>query len=165
QKDVLKQQNRLKAFAKVGRPITSEYDFSFLEPIERDSRIIDQAFSAIQLDADKVFHSLFWFISINGIDSTVINYLVAGEDDNTSKAVDILLKITKSRLPTSGNFSSYSNLGTLFLSSDNQSHIQKGISLKLTLIESASFDDYLAAIMGSNNYGENPKNIAQKFCD
>src|SRR5699024_2079101 len=81
------------------------------------------------------------------------------------KAVDILLKITKSRLPTSGNFSSYSNLGTLFLSSDNQSHIQKGISLKLTLIESASFDDYLAAIMGSNNYGENPKNIAQKFCD
>lgn len=162
QKDLLKQQNKIKAFLKVGKAISSAYDFHFLTSIERNEANVNQALSDIQLNADKVFYSLFWFVNINGIDRIIIDNLVEGEEDHTN--IDILEEITESGPPTPGIFSSFNNLGTFLLSSEDQSQIKKGVRLKLALIESESFNEYLFAITGNSNYRTNPNDVAKKFC-
>ncbi|WP_230379711.1 hypothetical protein, partial [Microbacterium sp. ZXX196] len=64
-REILARKNRISAYAKVGKKITSEYDFSFLNSIQRTNGIIDKAFSDIEQNQNKVVHSLFWFTNLN----------------------------------------------------------------------------------------------------
>ena len=60
-KELQKQKGKIKAFAKVGKEITSEFDFNLLDKIERTEQTIEKAFSNIEQNQDKVNNSLFWF--------------------------------------------------------------------------------------------------------
>ena len=72
-REIQSRKGKISAYAKVGKEITSEYDFPFLDSLQRSSTIIDKAFSDIEQNQNKVVHSLFWFINLNPIDNTQSN--------------------------------------------------------------------------------------------
>lgn len=71
-REIQSRKSKVTAYAKVGKEITSEYDFPFFKSLNRTNSIIDQAFSDIEQNQNKVVHSLFWFINLNPIDNTAI---------------------------------------------------------------------------------------------
>jgi len=140
EKDILKQKSKIKRFSEVGKTITSEYDFPFLDSLERSSTIIDKAFSDIEQNQNKVAHSLFWFINLNPIDNTAIQHLISG---NKEKAVGIWEKLTDEKEVNAKNFSAFNNIGTLYLLEDSKEEIKQGITAKIKLIESENFKDFV----------------------
>ncbi|MFN7420218.1 MAG: hypothetical protein ACK5RV_04975, partial [Flavobacterium sp.] len=116
-REVFARKNRISAYAKVSKEITSEYDFSFLNSIQRTNSIIDKAFSDIEQNQNKVVHSLFWFTNLNSVDNTAIQHLVSG---NKEKAIEIWDKLTDEKEVTSKNFSAFNNIGTLYLLEDSK---------------------------------------------
>lgn len=139
-REVLARKNRISAYAKVGKEITSEFDFYFLNPIERTNSIIDKAFSDIEQNQNKVIHSLFWFTNLNTVDNTAIQHLITG---NKEKAIEIWDKLTDEKEVTSKNFSAFNNIATLYLLEDSKDVIKKGITNKIKLIESENFKDFV----------------------
>lgn len=142
-REILARKNRISAYAKVGKKITSEYDFSFLNSIQRTNGIIDKAFSDIEQNQNKVVHSLFWFTNLNPVDNTAIQHLVSG---NKEKAIEIWDKLTDEKEVTSKNFSAFNNIGTLYLLEASKQEIKKGIAAKIKLIESESFQDFVHTV-------------------
>lgn len=143
EKDILKQKSKIKRFSEVGKEITSEYDFSFLNSIQRTNSIIDKAFSDIEQNQNKVVHSLFWFTNLNPIDNTAIQHLVSG---NKEKAIEIWGKLTDEKEVTSKNFSAFNNIGTLYLLENSKEEIKQGITAKIQLIASESFKDFVHTV-------------------
>ncbi|MCZ8169284.1 MAG: hypothetical protein O9297_11800 [Flavobacterium sp.] len=139
-REVFARKNRISAYAKVSKEITSEYDFSFLNSIQRTNSIIDKAFSDIEQNQNKVVHSLFWFTNLNSVDNTAIQHLVSG---NKEKAIEIWDKLTDEKEVTSKNFSAFNNIGTLYLLEESKQKIKQGITSKIKLIESESFQDFV----------------------
>lgn len=148
-KEVQGRKSKMSAFASVGKAITSEYDFSFFAPLQRDSNTIDKAFSDIEQNQNKVLHSLFWFLNLNAIDSTAIQYLIGGQ---RFKAIEIWEKITDDKEVTSKNFSAFNNIGTLYLLEESKEKIKKGITAKIKLIESESFKDFVHTVADETFY-------------
>jgi hypothetical protein len=68
-REIQARKGKISAFAKVGKEITSDYDFPFFNPLQRTDVGIDKAFSDIEQNQNKVEHSLFWFINLNTIDN------------------------------------------------------------------------------------------------
>jgi hypothetical protein len=143
EKDILKQKSKIKRFSEVGKEITSEYDFSFFNSLQRTNSIIDKAFSDIEQNQNKVVHSLFWFTNLNPIDNTAIQHLVFG---NKEKAIEIWDKLTDEKEVTSKNFSAFNNIGTLYLLEESKQEIKQGITAKIKLIESESFQDFVHTV-------------------
>jgi len=143
EKDILKQKSKIKRFSEVGKEITSEYDFSFLNSLQRTNSIIDKAFSDIEQNQNKVVHSLFWFTNLNPVDNTAIQHLVSG---NKEKAIEIWDKLTDEKEVTSKNFSAFNNIGTLYLLEESKQEIKQGITAKIKLIESESFQDFVHTV-------------------
>ncbi|MCB0750804.1 MAG: hypothetical protein KDC52_04970, partial [Ignavibacteriae bacterium] len=143
EKDILKQKSKIKRFSEVGKEITSEYDFSFLSSIQRTNSIIEKAFSDIEQNQNKVVHSLFWFTNLNPIDNTAIQHLITG---NKEKAIEIWDKLTDEKEVTSKNFSAFNNIGTLYLLENSKEEIKQGITAKIKLIESESFQDFVHTV-------------------
>ena len=100
-REIQARRGKIIAFAKVGKEITSEYDFSFLSSIQRTNSIIEKAFSDIEQNQNKVVHSLFWFTNLNPIDNTAIQHLITG---NKEKAIEIWDKLTDEKEVTSKIF-------------------------------------------------------------
>ena len=144
-KEIQSRKSKITAYSKVGKEITSEYDFAFLNPIERDQLSIEKAFSAIQQSKEILDNSLFWFISTNSFDETAISYLVKGDK---IKAVEIWEKVTFQKEITSKNFSCLNNLGTLKLLGESESELKVGIEIKLKLIESECFTEFVHSVAG-----------------
>jgi hypothetical protein len=142
-REIQARKNRITAYAKVGKEITSEYDFSFFNSIERTNSIIDKAFSDIEQNQNKVIHSLFWFTNLNPVDNTAIQHLVSG---NKEKAIEIWDKLTDEKEVTSKNFSAFNNIGTLYLLEDSKEEIKQGITAKIKLIESENFKDFIHTV-------------------
>ena len=143
EKDILKQKSKIKRFSEVGKEITSEYDFSFFPQLQRNNSIVDKAFSDIEQNQDRVTHSLFWFINLNPIDNTAIQYLISG---NKEKAFEIWEKLTEEKEINSKNFSAFNNIGTLYLLHESQNKQKQGITLKIKLIESDSFKEFINTV-------------------
>jgi hypothetical protein len=143
EKDILKQKSKIKRFSEVGKEITSEYDFSFLNSLQRTNSIIDKAFSDIEQNQNKVVHSLFWFTNLNPVDNTAIQHLVSG---NKEKAIEIWDKLTDEKEVTTKNFSAFNNIGTLYLLEDSKEEIKQGITAKIKLIESENFIDFVHTV-------------------
>ena len=118
---------KLTAFAKVGKEIKSEYDFPFLDSIERNQNKIEKAFSAIQQSKEMLENSLFWFLNTNSFDETAINYLRNGDKE---KAIEIWEKVTTQKEVTPKNYSCFNNIGTLKLLGESQEEIKEGIEKK-----------------------------------
>jgi hypothetical protein len=143
EKDILKQKSKIKRFSEVGKEITSEYDFSFLNSIQRTNSIIDKAFSDIEQNQNKVIHSLFWFTNLNTVDNTAIQHLITG---NKEKAIEIWDKLTDEKEVTSKNFSAFNNLGTLYLLENSKEEIKQGITAKIKLLASENFKDFVHTV-------------------
>lgn len=142
-KEIQSRKAKVSAFARVGKEITSEYDFPFLSSLERSSTIIDKAFSDIEQNQNKVAHSLFWFINLNPIDNTAIQHLISG---NKEKAIEIWGKLTIDKDVNSKNFSAFNNIGTLYLLGQSNEEIKQGIEAKIKLIESDNFKDFVHTV-------------------
>lgn len=69
-------QNKLNAFAKIGKSVMFLYDFDgIIEEIPlRAPENIAAAITAINLDRNQLKHSLFWFISASPIDGIALKY-------------------------------------------------------------------------------------------
>ncbi|MCD9854565.1 hypothetical protein LUD75_07595 [Epilithonimonas sp. JDS] len=142
-REIQARKGKIQAYAKVGKQITSEFDFSFLQSIKRDSIILEKAVSDIEQNQNKVIHSLFWFTNSNPVDNTAIQYLVGGQ---RFKAIEIWGKLTQNKEINSKNFSAFNNIGTLYLLEENKEKIKHGITSKIKLIESESFIDFVHSV-------------------
>ncbi|SFN07855.1 hypothetical protein SAMN05421738_106113 [Algoriella xinjiangensis] len=142
-REVLSRRSRISAYVKVSKEISSEYDFSFLNSIQRTNSIIDKAFSDIEQNQNKVVHSLFWFTNLNTVDNTAIQHLVSG---NKEKAIEIWYKLTEEKEVTSKNFSAFNNIGTLYLLENSKDEIKQGITAKIKLIVSENFKDFVHTV-------------------
>lgn len=142
-REIQSRKGKISAYAKVGKEITSEYDFPFLDSLQRSSAIIDKAFSDIEQNQNKVLHSLFWFLNLNPIDNTAIQHLITG---NKEKAIEIWEKLTDEKEVNAKNFSAFNNIGTLYLLEESKEKIKKGITAKIELIESESFKDFVHTV-------------------
>lgn len=138
-KELQKQKGKVKAFSKVGKVITSEFDFDILGELERTEEIIEKAFANIEQSKDKVKNALFWFIKVSAFDETAISYLKNGDDE---KALEIWGRITNDKEVNSKNFSAFNNIGTLKLLRDSEQIIKEGIAAKIKLIDSNYFVNF-----------------------
>src|SRR5690554_718510 len=121
-KEFESRKGKIKAYAKVGKEIKSDYDFQILDSITRTEDSIDKAFSNIQQNQDKVNFSLFWFLNASPFDNTAIEYLKNGDAE---KAIEIWEKVTLNKEVNSKNFSAFNNLGTYKLLSPTQDDIKE----------------------------------------
>ena len=142
-REIQARKGKISAFAKVGKEITSDYDFPFFNPLQRTDVAIDKAFSDIEQNQNKVEHSLFWFINLNTIDNTALQHLISG---NKEKAIEIWNKLTDDKEVTPKNFSAFNNIGTLYLLDESKEEIKKGIIFKIKLIESDCFKDFVHSV-------------------
>lgn len=152
---------KITAFARVGKEISSDFDFIFLNNISLENEIIEKAFSDIEQNQDKVEHSLFWFLNQNSIDNTAIEYLKNGDKD---KALEIWEKLTDEKEVSVKNFSAFNNLGTLYLLENSKDKIKQGITAKIKLIESDSFKDFVHTV-ADETYSINTTKQIELFVD
>lgn len=155
-KEIQARKSKVTAYSRVGKQIISEYDFPFLDSIERDQNKIEKAFSAIQQSKEMVENSLFWFLKTNSFDETAINYLVNGDKE---KAVEIWEKVTTEKDITQKNYSCFNNLSTLKLLGESQEEIKEGIQKKIKLIESDSFTNFVHSVAGEAYIIDNQKQV------
>lgn len=142
-KEIQSRRGKIQAYARVGKDISSEYDFEFLEAITRSEEVLNKAFSEIEQHKNIVDHSLFWFTNLNAIDETAIKHLING---NKEKAIEIWEKITEGREISSRNFSAFNNIGTLYFLEGSKEKLKQGIEYKIKLIESDHFQDFVHSV-------------------
>ncbi|MCH8491114.1 MAG: hypothetical protein LAT81_14460 [Oceanicaulis sp.] len=161
-REVIRQKGRITRSAGIGRHIESEFDFSFLNAVDRtDQNEVSKAFAGIEQNQDKVSHSLFWFLKTNTFDETAINYLINGDRE---KAVEIWEKVTYAKEITSRNFSCFNNIGTLKLLGESKQELQEGIEAKIKLIESPTFENFGQTVADQTYTIDNQKQT-EKFVD
>lgn len=146
EKDLQQRKSKIQAFARIGKTIDSEFDFSFLPAIERSSEQIERAFASIEQAQDKVNHALFWFINATPIDAAALGHLKNGD---TQKAHEIWYKIARCKTITAKNFSAFANLSTLACAYADRSYPgglkleAQCLVLKAKLVESEAFTDFV----------------------
>ncbi|QIW15611.1 hypothetical protein A4G20_04335 [Pasteurellaceae bacterium RH1A] len=106
--------------------------------------MINKAFSAIELAEDRVFHALLWFSNNTPSDTIFIDTLKAGEN---AKAQELLEKFTSNRAISARNVFNFNNISTLYFLENN---FNKALSLKLSLIESEAWDNFVTGITDEN---------------
>lgn len=137
-KDRVGNQNRLAAFAKVGKEMTFPNDFNEVLT-EKPLRTIENiafANTALNLDKDRLKYSLFWFIKGNSIDEIALKHLQSG---NIDKAKELFSK--------QETFSSVINLAVIaFIQNDftigfcNISKVIHNTHLRVHLLESLGLE-------------------------
>ena len=160
-KEIQSRKSKITAYSKVGKEITSEFDFPLFNSIEREHDKIEKAFSAIQQAKEMLENSLFWFLNTNSFDETAINYLRNGDKE---KAIEIWEKVTTEKEVTPKNYSCFNNIGTLKLLGESQEEIKEGIEKKIKLIESDSFTNFVHSVAGEAYIIDNQKQV-EKFID
>ena len=186
-KELEKQKTKIKAYAKVGKDIKSEFDFQILGNIDRTEYSVNKAFSNVGQTQDKVNYALFWFLNASPFDNTAIEYLKNGDEE---KALEIWEKVITSRINdetkpahkkivdnapfgkfpknfkniNSKNFSAFNNFGTYKLLSSDKDNIKTGIEAKLKLINSEYFEDFVHSV-ADETFTINSQNQLEKFID
>lgn len=155
-KEIQSRKSKITAYAKVGKQITSDFDFPLFNSIEREHDKIEKAFSAIQQSKEMLENSLFWFLNANSFDETAINYLRNGDKE---KAIEIWKKVTTEKEVTPKNYSCFNNIGTLKLLGESQEEIKEGIEKKIKLIESDSFKNFVHSVAGEAFIIDNQKQV------
>ena len=79
-KERLANHNRMKAFLKVGKPVSFPLDLpQYFSPINRTESSIADAKAKLTLPKDQIFYAQFWLVQITPIDAVALNHLIAGE--------------------------------------------------------------------------------------
>jgi len=151
-----RQKSKISKYASIGKEISSELDFSFLNKLDRNENEIKKAFSSLEQNHDKVRNALFWFINASPFDNTAIEYLKNGDIE---KAFEIWEKVTKDKNVNSKNYSCFNNLGTLKLLGNSFVEIQEGIESKIKLIESDGFVYFINIVADETYSANNQKQI------
>lgn len=157
-----RQKARILRYAPLGRQVESDFDFSFLNDVDRTNvEKVKKAFESIEQREGKVRNSIFWFLKANPFDETAIDYLKKGDKE---KAIEIWEKKTEGKEITSKNFSCFNNIGTLKLLSSSKDEIKEGLEAKIKLIESPIFADFVHTVADQTYTIDNQKQ-AEKFVD
>jgi hypothetical protein len=160
-RELEKQRGKIRAFAKVGKEIKSDFDFKILENIDRTEDSINKAFSNVEQNQDKVNYALFWFLNASPFDNTAFEYLKNGDEE---KALEIWKKVTTDKDVNSKNYSAFNNLGTYKLLSRDKSDIKIGIEAKIKLIESDYFENFVHSVADETYTIDNQKQ-SEKLID
>ena len=89
-KERLANHNRMKAFLKVGKPVSFPLDLpQYLSAIQRTEASVMDAEAQLTLPKDQLLYAQFWFVKATHLDEVAFNHLFAGEID---KAEEIWLK-------------------------------------------------------------------------
>ena len=85
-KERLANHNRMKAFLKVGKPVSFPLDLSqYLSSINRSEASVADAEAKLTLPKDQILHAQFWFIKTTPLDEVAFNHLFAGEIDKAEE--------------------------------------------------------------------------------
>lgn len=142
-------QNRLAAFAKVGREVVFPNDFATIlaEKPVRTPDSITAANTAINLDKDQLKYALFWFMSGSPMDDIALKHLQAG---NREKAKEIFQK--------KETFSSLINSGVLaFIDGD----IAAGFNNISKVVHNSAYRAELFQTLGIANLQISEDNLAE----
>ncbi len=78
--------NRMRAFLRVGRPVSFPLDLpQYLSPIDRSEASVADAEAKLTLPKDQILYAQFWFVKITPLDEVAFNHLVAGEIDKAEE--------------------------------------------------------------------------------
>ena len=90
QKEEVSNQGKMKAFLKVGRPVTFPLDLvGVLPPLSRTEQGVAEAVSRLTLPTERLKYAQFWFAKCTQIDEIACNKLIAGD---LNGAIDIWSK-------------------------------------------------------------------------
>lgn len=85
-KERLANHNRMKAFLKVGKPVSFPLDLpQYLQPINRTDALVADAEAKLTLPKEQILHAQFWFIKTTLLDEVAFNHLFAGEIDKAEE--------------------------------------------------------------------------------
>lgn len=144
-------QNKLNAFAKIGKSVIFPYDFDgIIEEVPlRTPENIAAAITAINLDSYQLKHSLFWFINASPIDGVALKYL---QSKDIIKAKELFQKRE--------SFSALINLGVLAFIEGNFAEGYANIS---RVIHNESYRVDLLETLGLQNITLSENEIAEMF--
>lgn len=81
-KERLANHNRMKAFLKVGKPVSFPLDLTqYLGSIERTEASVADAEAALTLPKDQIQYAQFWFVKVTSLDDVAFNHLLDGDMD------------------------------------------------------------------------------------
>ena len=85
-KERLANHNRMKAFLKVGKPVSFPLDVSqYLSSINRSEASVADAEAKLTLPKEQVLYAQFWFVKTTPLDEVAFNHLFAGEIDKAEE--------------------------------------------------------------------------------
>ena len=85
-KERLANHNRMKAFLKVGKPVSFSLDLpQYLSQINRTEASVANAEAKLTLPKDQILHAQFWFVKTTPLDDVAFNHLIAGEKDKAEE--------------------------------------------------------------------------------
>lgn len=146
-------QNRLAAFAKVGKEVSFPNDLASVisdKPL-RTSESISAANTALNLDKDQLKNALFWFIRASPIEDIALKHLQSG---NKEKARELFEK--------KETFSSLLNVGVLQLIDGNYTSGFSNISM---VIHNAAYRSEMLNALGVANLTMTEEEIASMFIE
>ena len=153
EREIQKQVTKTTRFAEVGKQISFDTDFLFIEGLKRDKESISIASSAIEQPLNRLLHSLFWFWNANHIDAAAFDNL---SKDHTDKATEIWEKVVKDGDVSTKNLSCLFNLKSLYVaqslkdnSLDSKLFI-KGILLAGKFFNHSELDSYTKQVVGEH---------------
>ncbi len=81
-KERLANHNRMKAFLKVGKPVSFPLDIpQYLASVNRTEVSVSDAEAKLTLPKDQMLYAQFWFVKMTPLDDVAFNHLIAGEID------------------------------------------------------------------------------------
>ncbi len=85
-KERLANHNRMKAFLKVGKPVSFPLDLPlYLTSINRTDISVTDAEAKLTLPKDQMLYAQFWFVKTTPLDDVAFNHLIAGEIDKAEE--------------------------------------------------------------------------------
>ena len=85
-KERLANHNRMKAFLKVGKPVSFPLDLpQYLSAIKRTEASVMDAEAQLTLPKDQLLYAQFWFVKATRLDEMAFNHLFAGEIDKAEE--------------------------------------------------------------------------------
>ena len=85
-KERLANHNRMKAFLKVGKPVSFPLDLSqYLSSINRSEASVADAEAKLTLPKEQILYAQFWFFKTTPLDDVAFNHLFAGEIDKAEE--------------------------------------------------------------------------------
>ena len=151
-KERLANHNRMKAFLKVGKPVSFPLDLpQYLSAIKRTETSVMDAEAQLTLPKDQLLYAQFWFVKATRLDEVAFNHLFAGEID---KAEEIWQKKDAA-----------SSLQNRIVCALMREDYRSAITCAETLYENPLYSDqFVSAILGADGNAD-VASLAFRFLD